>query len=84
MFRVELIAGTQGDYQSIVFQVSTTSRESLQPLSSICFGYEPFKPVEHLAICSRWNILANNEEAQRQKDKEAQIQKEEELKQTEA
>ena len=53
MFHVELIAGTQGDYQRITFPVSTTSRESLQPLSSICSGSEPFRPVEHLAICRR-------------------------------
>ena len=45
--------------QSLVFQISTVTRESLQHLSSICSGSEPFRPVEHLAICRRWNIPAN-------------------------
>ena len=49
----------QVDYQSLVFQISTVSRESLQPLSSIFFGSEPFIQVEHLAVRRRWNISAN-------------------------
>ena len=54
-----IIAGTQGYYQRITFQVSTVSRESLQPLSFIYSGSEPFRLVEHLTICRRWDILAN-------------------------
>ena len=53
------IASTQGYYRSIKFQVSTASREGLQPLSFICCGSEPFRPVEHLTVHRRWNILAN-------------------------
>ena len=56
---LKLIVGTQGNDQSIAFQVSTTSRESLQPLSSICSGSEPFRQVEHLAVRRRWNIRTN-------------------------
>ena len=54
-----LITGTQVDYQSLVFQISTASRESLQPLSSICSGSEPFRPVEHLVVRRRWNMSVN-------------------------
>ena len=56
---LKLIAGTQGNDRSITFQVSTAYRESLQPLSSICYGSEPFRPVEHLAVRRRWNIPTN-------------------------
>ena len=56
---LKLIAGTQGNDQSITFQVYTASRESLQPLSSICSGSEPFRPMEHLVVHRRWNILDN-------------------------
>ena len=56
---LRFFVGTQVNCQSLVFQISTVSRESLQPLSSICSGSEPFRPVEHLAVCRRWNILAN-------------------------
>ena len=35
------------------------SREILQPMSSICSGSKPFRPVEHLAVHRRWNIPAN-------------------------
>ena len=35
------------------------SKESLQPMSSICSGSKPFRPVEHLAVYRRWNIPAN-------------------------
>ena len=58
---LKLIVGTQGNDRNIVFQVSTTSRESLQPLSSICSWSEPFRLVEHLAVRGRWNIPANME-----------------------
>ena len=54
-----LIAGKQGYYRSITFQVSTTSREGLQPLSFICSVSESFRPVEHLTVRKRWNISAN-------------------------
>ena len=36
-----------------------TSMEGLQPLSFICSGSEPFRPMEHLTVCRRWNIPAN-------------------------
>ena len=52
-FVLRFFAGTQVNYQSLVFQISTASRESLQPQSSICSGSEPFRPVEDVAICRR-------------------------------
>ena len=58
-FVLRFFAGTQVNCQSLVFQISTMSRESLQPLSSICSGSEPFRPVEHLDFRRRWNIPAN-------------------------
>ena len=42
-FVLNSFASTQVNYQSLVFQISTTSRESYQPLWSICSGYEPFR-----------------------------------------
>ena len=54
-----LIVVTKGYYQSITFQVSTASREGLQPFSFICSGYEPFREVEHFTVRKRWNIPAN-------------------------
>ena len=56
---LRVFAGTQVNSLSLVFQISTASRESIQPLSSICSGSEPFIPVEHLAVRRRWNIPAN-------------------------
>ena len=55
----KLIAGTEGNYRGITFQVSTMSRKSLHPLSSICSRFEQFRPVEHLVVRRRWNIPAN-------------------------
>ena len=57
-------AGTQVNYQGLVFQIlvfqiSIVSRGSYQPLWSTCSGSEPFGPVEHLAIRRRWNIPIN-------------------------
>ena len=45
---LSLITDTQVDYQSLVFYISIASRDILQPLSSICSRFEPFRPVEHL------------------------------------
>ena len=56
----DLIVGTQGYYWSITFQVSTVSREGLQPLSFIISRSEPFRPVKHFTVCIRWNIPANS------------------------
>ena len=56
---LRFFVGTQVNCQSLVFQISTTSSESLQPLSSICSRSKPFRPVEHLAVCRRWNNRAN-------------------------
>ena len=52
-FVLSFFAGTQVNYQSLVFQISTAFRESIQPLSSICSGSEPFRPIEHLAVHGR-------------------------------
>ena len=52
-FVLRFFAGTQVNCQSLVFQISTASRESIQPLSSVCSGSEPFRPLEHLTVRRR-------------------------------